>query len=901
MKRTLFFLIVVLTASPACWGQTVEQVQELKLQGHELYENGNYTAAADTWERALPMVEKYSEDYEYLLDGLGNAYDKMGDKANLDRIMVLMDDHNQHELTKPCDDPQCMLKRAQYYEYKGKNDTARENYLKALAMPLDDKMTATVHEAYAKFLANMNDYAGATEYALSAANALKRAEGESESYAQMMYRAAMYASITGNFQQTADYYQTVIDFYSRYDTKGARNNVARCRKNLGIAYLGLNDYEQAKTCFRQVIDYYESTNPNDNEYPLAILNLAKAEMYNMEYDAGIEHHQQAIKIMEQRGMNHELSDAYSSLQFCYFTAGRTMPEMDYTAPDQARNAKLSRIIEDTKENLEINRKHLGQRIYAHDLANIAGSYAMLGEYAQAVDYYRQYISAVRDAIRDEFRTQSEAQRMAIWQDEASYIQELRELMTQLPVGQEALMEDMAGIVYDAELLSKGILLNSAIEFEKVLAYRGDKKLKDAYEQSKAITDQITTLRQSPLSDENLEKIIALTQQNQTLQQQLYRGCAELADFTDYISYNWHDVQQALGQDDVAIEFAAINASINDDENYIIALVLTADMAEPTIKLVCNKTIAQAMENYEGLFELEDNLVWGELSQYLAGKRRIYFSADGNFNRIGIEYLLYNGKPLSEQFEVYRLSSTKELCYHRHATPIERVTLMGDINYNESNNPSGITDSEVLENFRGKHGLSNLANTLQEVNEIEKILNTNHISKIDNLTGIKASRKAFTGLNDSHVNIIHIATHGLNHAQERATDAQSMANCYLALAGANISDDGFISAAEIAQMNLRECDLAVLSACETALGKLGGDGVYGLQRGFKNAGVHSLLMSLVKVQDNATAQLMSSFYRYWMSGELSKREALVAAQRELREKGFTASKYWATFILLDALD
>lgn len=899
MKKALLSVFVVLIGC-LCWGQSAQQAIGLMQQGYEQYEKGNLAAAATAWEQALPMVEKYGTEYETLLDSLGFLYDAMGDKLNLDRIMVLQRDHNEHELTKPCDEPNCMLQRAQYFENTGDNDQARENYLKVLAMPLDDRMTATVHEAYSKFLSNMNDYASATEYALSAANALKRADGECEKYAQMMYRTATLAGIAGNLQQAADCFRTVIDFYCQYDTKGARKNVARCRKNLGFLHLGLNDFESAKACFRQVLDYYRTNDSTDNEYPLAILNLAKAEMLNKDYDASIEHHQQAIQMMEQRGMNYELGDAYSSLQQCYNAAGLPMPEMDYTDPDKARNAKLARIIDDTKANLEIDRNHLGQRIYAHDLANLAGCYAQLGEYSQAVDYYRQYLSAIRDAILDEFRTQGEAQRMATWQDEAAFIQELHELMTQLPVGQEALMEELAGIVYDAELLSKGILLNSSIEFEKVLATKGNKELRETYEQAKTVASRIAELRQN-YSDSNLNQILELSQQNQALLQKLYHGCAELADFTDYISRDWQDVQRALGKQDIAIEFAAINTSIYDDENYIIALVLTADMPRPTIRLVCNLTMAKAMEVYEGLFELNGNLIWGELSQYLAGKRRIYFSADGSFNRIGIEYLLYDGKPLSEQFEVYRLSSTKELCYHRQAIPIKRVTLMGSIDYSYAEGLSGITESSALESLRGKRGLDNLDNTLQEVNEIEAVLRSKHINKIDNLTGSKASRKAFMALNDSHVNIIHIATHGLYNEQAHATDAQSMSNCFLALAGANMSDDGFITAAEIAQMNLRECDMAVLSACETALGKLGSDGVFGLQRGFKNAGVHSLLMSLKEVQDDATAELMSRFYRHWIGDKCSKRQALVEAQRELREEGFTDPNDWATFILLDALD
>ena len=128
----------------------------------------------------------------------------------------------------------------------------------------------------------------------------------------------------------------------------------------------------------------------------------------------------------------------------------------------------------------------------------------------------------------------------------------------------------------------------------------------------------------------------------------------------------------------------------------------------------------------------------------------------------------------------------------------------------------------------------------------------------------------------------------------------MSNSLLVFAGANLKGDAVVTAADIAKMNLRRCDLAVLSACETGLGKLSDDGVFGLQRGFKNAGVHALLMSLKNVHDEATADLMISFYTHLIEG-MTKREALVKAQQEIRESGYKDAKYWATFILLDALE
>ena len=180
------------------------------------------------------------------------------------------------------------------------------------------------------------------------------------------------------------------------------------------------------------------------------------------------------------------------------------------------------------------------------------------------------------------------------------------------------------------------------------------------------------------------------------------------------------------------------------------------------------------------------------------------------------------------------------------------------------------------------------------------MRTKGVETIETFTDTKASNTAFIRQSDSNVNMLHIATHGLYEDGMKSTDAESMHHSILAFAGANLNKSSLVTAADIATMNLRQCDLAVLSACETGLGKLGDDGVFGLQRGFKNAGVHTLLMSLKNVYDTSTAELMISFYKHLMNGS-SKREALIKAQLDIRNKGYRDPKYWASFILLDGLD
>ena len=136
----------------------------------------------------------------------------------------------------------------------------------------------------------------------------------------------------------------------------------------------------------------------------------------------------------------------------------------------------------------------------------------------------------------------------------------------------------------------------------------------------------------------------------------------------------------------------------------------------------------------------------------------------------------------------------------------------------------------------------------------------------------------------------------------------MAGAKITIDGKDIpldSDDGILTAQEISMLDLRGTDLVVLSACETGRGDImQGEGVFGLQRGFKKAGVKSILMSLWKVSDVSTEILMTEFYKNLCEGK-SKRESLRLAQKMVREykddEGnllFQDPHYWAGFVMLD---
>ena len=950
--------------------------------GRYYYLNGDKTKAAKMWELALPLVEKHGEIYEFLLNSLGSVYSDAGDQQGLSRIMALMEEHNQHELEKPCDEPKCMLERAQYYGTTGNQTKAKECYQTAVDMPMDDEMKVTAYEAYAQFLAmTAGDRLTGAEFQRQAATLRKGTKGENADYAKSIYNAGLYYT----FGMAKDGYQNALPCFGSamqvFEKLNDAKMVAKCQQMKGNAFGGLKEFGKAKECYAKALTYYEANDRESDEYPKMIERVAAMEKFNKEYDASITHYQQAMQLFEQRGMMKEYGDAENGLKLCYAYAGKSMDDASDGKNEEAVKAaerkKLDGIIAEELEGLELTRTYLGKMIYARSLAVIASCYAMKEDYKNALDYYRQYMEVVREGAREEFRFENETERMHTWSEEESTMTELKELLVELSDRLKPYSSDVASLVYDAELLSKGILLNSAIEFEKVLGSKNDSRLTDIYQQTKANRNEIERLRREASTDEDLEKILKLTQENQRLQTQLNQGCQEMDDFTRYLSYSWKDVQRSLKDGDVSIEFASVNLGLASSESHMVALLLTKDMAQPTavvlwneedwqdydnseltgqlmnasitggdIKAILNEArhklasgaddrlkpekelyidllehkadttsgkftpLLMPMVTYRNLLQQDSvmftkpevgQIIWGRLSPYLQGKKRIFFSADGILNHIGIEYLPLDGKPLSEQFEVYRLSSTKELCYRHENTKPAKAALFGDINYNDGATSSKDTQRS-LASLRGSGdvgGFADLSNTLREMNDILAILKSSGVKNVERFRDTEASKQTFLALTDSKVNILHIATHGMYKDERKQTDTESMQNSLLAFAGANLDGNGLVTAADIAAMNLRQCDLAVLSACETGLGKLGGDGVFGLQRGFKNAGVHTLLMSLKKVYDESTAELMIAFYKHLMEGD-SKREALVKAQQDLRNAGFKDPKYWATFILLDAL-
>ena len=416
---------------------------------------------------------------------------------------------------------------------------------------------------------------------------------------------------------------------------------------------------------------------------------------------------------------------------------------------------------------------------------------------------------------------------------------------------------------------------------------------------------------------------------------------ENKDNTGKLKITWKDIQKKMADDDIAIEFIS---TIEESTNYSTyhALVIDKKNIHPNmITLYSESKLFEEIKrkNTSKVTDIVGELIWKPILDHYKGVRNIYFSPDGILHMLPIEYYKVDSLcNIFDSYNMYRLSSTKELVEKHDLQKYDKAILYGGLDYNQLKETSLSDRTEVSSNYLSgiaeRGGFDPLYNTLIETREIKDLLLENTI-KSTLYTGEDGTEESFRNLSSHNINIIHLATHGMYISSDEVETKKNKSNfsfleslsnpnnpvkedvalthSFLVMSGGNrivnraynISEnnDGILTSKEISQLDLRGLDLVVLSACESAMGDVEYGGVYGLQRGFKKAGAKTILMSLYKVDDEATKILMVAFYKCLMSGK-TKRESLKNAQKYLRrvDNGkYDKPEYWASFIMLDGLN
>lgn len=494
--------------------------------------------------------------------------------------------------------------------------------------------------------------------------------------------------------------------------------------------------------------------------------------------------------------------------------------------------------------------------------------------------------------------------------------------------------DLYGQIYDNILVAKGLLLRTANSLRDQILNTGSNGDIAKYEHLLQLRKLLPSLNQ--------DEATAVMSEIEKIDKELTVKFNSYADFTNSSGITWRNVQEHLNADEIAIEFYNIpEVSWHDDgkdldgEYRYCAVTLRKGYDKPhIIPLITDERLnSVAQEDY---YETDSiyNLIWKPLAEELHDIENIYFSADRELHKIGIEYApLSDGSNIADKYRLYRLSSTRVLAENKTTSKKESAVLYGGLRYDLNRDdliaesrtgdyhPIGASRAFTAENSR--YGVKFLPGTLKEVTEISQSFHAT--PRV--ITDISGTEESFKSLAGSAIDIIHLATHGffwtsedaekrnyvtfLNQGNNTFGEDKALMRSGLFFSGANIGlkgetlpddvEDGVLTALELSNMNLGNVDMVVMSACESGLGETSGEGVFGLQRGFKLAGANTLLMSLWKVDDTATQKLMTEFYKHYLSGK-TKQESLHLAQESLRNSSdYSDPQYWAAFILLDGLN
>ena len=515
--------------------------------------------------------------------------------------------------------------------------------------------------------------------------------------------------------------------------------------------------------------------------------------------------------------------------------------------------------------------------YVEGLLLTAESYTNFSKPNKAVHYHNQALAALSETIKEKFRQLDEAGRDRFWESVLPYFEGTMDAVF-FSAQNRRQSRKVTRSAYDAILLSKSALLSASVLNEK-------------YDYTRA-----------------------------------------------------SEIAAVMNDEDVCVEFFRTHHGNygalvlkKTEEPLIIRLDSEVPFAGRSVKLddvLPYSPPLEVSDDFMYLHKAVGSAIWPDrLTRHFPRKGigRVYYSTAGKLDLYPVDCLpsVTNDKGkdpfVGQIYDLSRLSSTREIVSHSQKDSLfSRVFLLGGVNYladssvvrsantivqNALENPQGYVrcrdkayESQLLGGSVTRDSIyAPLPGSLLEICHVDSLLS----GQTDILTGSYATKGAFEKI-VSKSSLLVLSTHGYTDVGHASGDAlqkeDPLERCGILLAGTDSSEDSqsrFLSARQIANMDMSHVQLAVLASCNSMGSTLQKDGVYGLMRAFKLAGVKSVLATMWPIGDEVTTLFLQSFF----SSIIEEGKDIPAAFYESREKirsKYVKEYYWSPFVLIDGL-
>ena len=558
--------------------------------------------------------------------------------------------------------------------------------------------------------------------------------------------------------------------------------------------------------------------------------------------------------------------------------------------------------------LGIRQRTLGENHpdYIKSVEAVGILYWKKGDLMRAYPFLQSACNKSLEFINQYFAPMSETEKTKYW----DILQPRFQRFYNFAIEAGATMPEVWVDVFNYQIATKALLLNSTNKVKKAILASGNEALIKDY--ISWIGQKEALARYYSLSKEELKEqkidLVALEKTANELERSLSQRSTDFAKGYESEQISWPMIVSKLADHEAVLELIRVRTFDKDftDQSRYIALVVAKGISQPRMVLIENgneletryakfykNAVQQRMADPHSYHQY-----WEKIDPLLASKKTIYVSPDGVYNQININTLKKtDGDFVLNRFDVVMVGNSKDLIAikDKKTSTTKSAFVLGFPDY-------------------GGNAVA-LPGTKVEIDEINKILGAGgfKVTKREQHEANEAALKAVAA-----PTLMHIATHGyfladsdLKSGDAMGIDAENAKNnpllrSGLILAGTQAqdnnavdlqsNDNGILTAYEAMNLSLEGTDLIILSACETGLGDVrAGEGVYGLQRAFLVAGANALIMSLWKVDDAATQQLMTNFYSIWTKTG-NKQQAFKQAQLRLMTK-YKDPYYWGAFVMM----
>lgn len=739
------------------------------------------------------------------------------------------------------------------------------------------------------------------------------------------------------------------------DTKSVSANKHLSYSNLRNLYAAIGRYNEALLYAKKAIEEFQAHTPmGDATYNMPYMALA--DIYRQIgdkkncYRSLDKLFETASRITEPK----ELYHLYTTRGRCHFVFKNYQSALnDYKKADELLATKYPQTD--------------GDRISL--LSLIGGVEHQLGNYAKSEQLYRKYAEYTKALYGEKSLQQINAQIFLAnaegfagnitngCNDYAAAEQQLKALMKQrIPYMSSTEREGLWGSLsslftmmtpyaleakqmqtaftkncYDALVMSKSFLLESERSMYDVIKRRGTAEDMHDYTMLACMKNQVKVWEKDYKA--NADSILNLSRKVTRLESLLTNRCKGYSDGTDFMNVDYDAVKQALGPNEVLIDFTDY-ISQSQGRKYA-AYIINKVQDYPQLKaLFAERQIDSLGIVRPDMYYSEDysedvlKLLWNPLKVSVSEGATIYYVPSQLLFQISLESLpMPDGSLLGSHYHFVRLSSARELVKMKSNDSGSRentAVLYGGLQYDmettamtEESKKYELSNLLVMrrEIARGDSIYHELQGTKEEILKIENVLKRNKWN-VTSYMGTNGTEESFLNMHGKSPRLLHLATHGFYYSPSKAekidylkgyTDAMSLSG--LVLAGGNAAWlgkqlpngvlGGILTANDIARLDLNNTDMAVLSACQTGQGKATAEGLYGLQRAFKKAGVGTIVMSLWSVSDMTTSEFMIAFYKCLAdkNNAWNKRKAFEQAKEIIRKK-YPDPFRWAAFVMLN---